>query len=981
MRLPRGMIAACTAGLLLSGAMTCMADAAARPGPARGSRGVGVTLRQSSATGDYVVFRKKRVTLDTPEAPAPLRIVADYRDSGVVVVGLPRGDDRDDAVGMLSALFPARDFQELSCRRSKSGRWAVSADRVIVRFHDNISKGAIRNLLVDVDAIIVKQIAGPGNRYVVMPARPDDSGAELAARMGALPETLWAHEDLLRRNAKKYLPDDTDLGNQWYLHNVGQNGGMKNRDLGAERAWNITAGTSSVIIAVLDDGCDLAHLDLAANIFSNLLEGAAGVDGDGNGYTNDWRGWDFVDNDNDPSPALPDDNHGTTMAGLAAGVFNNGLGVAGLAGRCTILPIRAAGEISWDSDWVSAIAYAAGTADVLSISYYIEPTQAVLDAINDALMNGRNGLGCVICCALGNDGVLRRYSSDAAAAPEVLTIAGTSNFERRPWFSDYGPPLSFVCPGGGGSVDLISTDRSGAGLGYATNSDYFSVYGTSASCPLAAAGAALLVSQNPTWSGLEIRRQLEDTCDRIDSAAFPYNECGWNNTYGFGRMNAWAALSEPQQPWDPYEPDNDATLAGPIADGELQYRSLASTSDVDWASFTMAAGSVIELKIVGATNTFLRLYDAATNEVAQDQGYPSYSRLSTNVNPGTYYVSVESATCTIVPQYGLHLAVLQQVDSFEPDDATNSAKTLFPRSMQYRTLYPAGDEDWATFELTVTADLSITTMGEWDGWLELSLWDSNTNLLAEYWDPDTNVVANIYTSLNAGVYYIRVRDYEDRELTAYQLVLEPWASDEYEPDNDTNNAVELSRGIRLNHTIFPATDIDWYTFILSNKANVLIMTDTINPLLLPETTGDTFLELFGADVAQPPLASSDDDNNDFFSAFYKTDLDPGRYYVKVTGFGTNFACPDYYVALDIFEAQTAVENFNWSTSGISFAWDGDASYIYCVQYAGTLGGTQVWRNVTNLEGQVGRNTWTNEDGGPIPPAGGSTQRFYRILVE
>ncbi len=974
------MILYSTVGLLLCGAMLCPGDATARPRRDHVARGIGIARRRSAAD-PYMVFRKKRPALETPAVPAPLRLVADYGDSGVVVVGLPEGEERDVAVDLLRTLFPARDFQELSRQRSKGGRWAVSADRVIVRFRDDISHASIREMLADLDAVILKQLQGVGNRYVVVPASPDDSGSELAARLAALPETLWAHEDLLRRNAKKFLPDDTELGNQWYLHNTGQDGGMKNRDLGAERAWNITAGTSSVIIAVLDDGCDLDHPDLAANIFSNRLEGLPDVDGDGNGFTNDWRGWDFVDGDNDPSPSLPDDNHGTAMAGLAAGVFDNGLGVAGLAGRCTILPIRAAGEISWDSDWVSAIAYASATADVLSISYYIEPTRAVLDSINEALVQGRNGLGCIVCCALGNDGVLRSYSTDAAAAAEVLTISGTSNFERRPWFSDYGPPLSFVCPGGGGSVDLISTDRSGAGLGYATNSDYFSVYGTSASCPLAAAGAALLVSQNPAWTGLEVRRQLEDTCDRIDSAAFPYNERGWNNTYGFGRMNAWAALSEPQQPWDPYEPDNDATLAGPIADGELQYRSLASTSDVDWASFTMAAGSVIELKIVGATNTFLRLYDAATNEVAQDQGYPSYSRLSTNVNPGTYYVSVESATCTIVPQYGLHLAVLQQVDSFEPDDATNSAKTLFPRSMQYRTLYPAGDEDWATFELTVTADLSITTMGEWDGWLELSLWDSNTNLLAEYWDPNTAVVANIYTSLNAGVYYVRVRDREGLDLTAYQLVLEPWTADEYEPDNDTNNAVVISHGVRLDRSIFPASDIDWHTFILSNRANVLIMTDTINPLLDPETDGDTVLELFGDDVTQPPIAYSDDDNNDYFSAFYQADLDPGRYYVKVVGFATNSACPDYYLALDIFEAPSTIANFSWSTSGISFAWDGDASYTYRIQYVGALGGTQAWQNVTNLEGRMGLNTWTDEDVGPVPPAGGSTQRFYRILVE
>ena len=124
------------------------------------------------------------------------------------------------------------------------------------------------------------------------------------------------------------LPNDPRFGDLWGLHNTGQAGGTADADIDASEAWDITTGSSGVVVGIIDTGIEYTHEDLAANIWTNTGEVPGnGLDDDGNGYVDDVYGIDAYNGDSDP---MDDNNHGTHVAGTIGAVGNNGVGVAGV---------------------------------------------------------------------------------------------------------------------------------------------------------------------------------------------------------------------------------------------------------------------------------------------------------------------------------------------------------------------------------------------------------------------------------------------------------------------------------------------------------------------------------------------------------------------------------------------------------------------------------------------------------------------------
>jgi len=134
-------------------------------------------------------------------------------------------------------------------------------------------------------------------------------------------------------------PNDTDFSALWGLHNEGQTGGTFDADIDAPLAWDITQGSHTVFVGIIDTGIDYNHPDLAGNVWTNLAElnGIAGVDDDGNGYVDDIHGLDTINGDSDP---LDDNNHGTHVAGTIGGIGNNGNGVAGVNWNVTMVACK-----------------------------------------------------------------------------------------------------------------------------------------------------------------------------------------------------------------------------------------------------------------------------------------------------------------------------------------------------------------------------------------------------------------------------------------------------------------------------------------------------------------------------------------------------------------------------------------------------------------------------------------------------------------
>lgn len=294
-------------------------------------------------------------------------------------------------------------------------------------------------------------------------------------------------------------------------------------------AWDYTTGGPDIIIAVLDTGVKLTHPDLSAGIWQNPAEssGVAGIDDDGNGFIDDSNGWNFAANNN---KVADDYGHGTHVAGIAAARINNGVGIAGMAGSATIMPVKVfyppPHVLGTYEDLIRAIVYATDNgARVINMSLgatsYSLGEEAAVDYAWDH--------GVVVVAAAGND------SNDAyhypAAHRNAIAVAATDASDNRAWFSTFGAFVDVAAPG----VSILSTVMSGG---------YSSMSGTSMATPHVAGLAALLFSLNPQLTSAEVRELIEAQADDLGAA-------GWDPFFGNGRINArraLAAVSPPLQP-------------------------------------------------------------------------------------------------------------------------------------------------------------------------------------------------------------------------------------------------------------------------------------------------------------------------------------------------------------------------------------------------------------------------------------------------
>lgn len=936
---------------------------------------VGRSVATVVENDDYVVFMRTNHAASAPAEISGARKVFDDTRRGLVMYRLPRGSGK--AQWEKRRKIPAQ-FREWPCYRSRSADWVVPTGSILVQFRPEVPQSRVSAFLKNAGATVERKRRRENSFEVAVPVA--ETVFKTAMEWEKSPLVEWAQADCARETRSKHLPDDTLFPDQWNLHNTSQNGSLTNRDVDAPSAWDITRGSTGVVIAIMDDGIDVAHPDLAANIFINdgeYGEGkeSNGLDDDGNGYIDDWRGWNFVQGNNDPLPRVTgEDHHGTMSAGVACAVSDNALGIAGLASGCRVMSVRvvSSGDDVTDSAWADAFEYCADMADVISMGYYLEPVPVIVDALNYVLVHGREGKGTVIFTAMGNDGVFRRYSTDVGTMPHVICVSGTSNHDRRSYFSDYGFSVDMVAPAGG-DLGIYTTDRSGSAEG-----DYIQITGTSWASPLAAAAAALVIEQHPDWNGLKVRQVMETSCDRIDAEAHPYDAQGRNSEYGHGRLNAYGALTDAEPAWDPYEPDSDTNSAATITDGEMQYRSIDSTSDVDVVTLDLSARSDIWIMAMGSTNLETALY---SNNVLIAGDLPGfYSQVEvTNLPPGRYNARVWSPSGAVVSNYGLSFSVVNCRDAYESDDSTNTAKTILPREMQYRTFYPDADRDFAVFTLQTNRNVVIRTFGDWFGDTVLWLYDSAGNVITNNDDVFGTGLSQVSPSLTAGTYYVEVRDYYESNCPSYQLICEVYEPDSDEPDPDYTNAVEIGSGDRITRTLWPTNDVDWFVFTLTNDANVFLCTDSSHR----HEDADTTLTVYLHDGGTNSEIGYDDNGNgrgDSFSALYLPELTAGLYYAKVQGKGILPVSPNYFLSLDVYYKKVELGIGGTNSSRPMFEWQGDASYNYRMEKTCELVQTQSWAIVTNIEGRAGANRWSGESLS-VPGLNASTQGFYRLIMQ
>ncbi|MDX2239215.1 MAG: S8 family peptidase [Leptolyngbyaceae cyanobacterium bins.302] len=282
------------------------------------------------------------------------------------------------------------------------------------------------------------------------------------------------------------FPDVANLtGDNWGLDRIK-----------APEVWAQGYTGQGVVVAVVDTGVDYRHPDLDSNIWTNPGEIANdGLDNDGNGFIDDIRGWDFVNNTNNP---MDDDSHGTHVAGTIA-AENNGVGVTGVAYNAKIMPVKVLGQDGGTYEAVAAgIRYAADNgAQVINLSLGgSASSNLVTEAVKYAVERG-----AVVVMASGNESraqpsfpanLARNWGIAVGAIDRNDRIANFSNRAGR-------TPLDFVVAPG---VEILSTTP---------NNTYSSFNGTSMATPHVAGVAALMLSANPNLSPTQIESILIQT--------------------------------------------------------------------------------------------------------------------------------------------------------------------------------------------------------------------------------------------------------------------------------------------------------------------------------------------------------------------------------------------------------------------------------------------------------------------------------------
>ncbi len=339
------------------------------------------------------------------------------------------------------------------------------------------------------------------------------------------------------------FPNDTvnwgQYTSQWGLHNVGQSGGTMDADIDAPEAWDLTTGSSQVIVAVLDTGIDYSHPDLAPNMWINPGEIAGnGVDDDDNGFVDDVYGYDFYNGDSDP---MDDHRHGTHVAGIIAAAGNNDQGVTGVSWSTKLMALKILDDSNQgQGDLAAAIAALNYLTDMRargenvrvannSWGYLGESSKAMRQAIEAA-----GDAGILFVAAAGNgDAFGRGIDLDAEDdygfypaiedVDSIISVAATDFRDQLTRFSNYGlSSVDIAAPGAG----ILSTEPDGT---------YQSRYGTSMAAPHVSGVAALVWSRVPEATVDEVREAIQYGAD-------PTTELQDQLRWG-ARLNAYGALT------------------------------------------------------------------------------------------------------------------------------------------------------------------------------------------------------------------------------------------------------------------------------------------------------------------------------------------------------------------------------------------------------------------------------------------------------
>lgn len=611
-------------------------------------------------------------------------------------------------------------------------------------------------------------------------------------------------------------PNDPLLDQQWGLG-----------DIDAFNAWDIETGNSEIVVCVIDTGVDYNHPDLAGNIWNNPNEiPDNGIDDDDNGYVDDYYGWDFINDDNDP---IDDSGHGTHCAGVIGAVGNNNIGITGLCWNCKLMLVKFLSNYGGGTapDAANSIIYAADNgADVISNSWGSAfDSQLIRDAVEYA-----NSKGVIQIGATGNSNTDNRFYP--AAYDQVISISAIDVNDHKADFSNYGSWVDIAAPG----VSIFSTMPTYQvhlnNLGY--TQDYSNMSGTSMACPHVSGLAALILSKNPSFDEEDILTILHSTVEEVNSDKY----------IGLGRINAYNSIQK-----------NSITIAKINSDlDDITARGIISING------TAASAEFYNYKLSYGYG----VYPASLNEI-----YNSYSPVENDVMTTWDTNSVEDGDITlklevtnlagetsqdvvVINVDNIYLTCPFNNDIFRAGDTIEIKGTVLGSNFDYYNIYWRDIDDpdqWFTDGISLVdngqSEIIDDTLGYFDTSCILDGVYITIKIVANFGNlQKLHFINNIYIdptlkqgwpkSINWDIFY---DEESDQEFWIWGGFLEPVVSD---INNDGNKEIIIFQG--GNPPKLHVFNLDGSLCWTTSVGNVLCYTRYIIPIV-GDINNDDFNEI------------------------------------------------------------------------------------------------------------------------------------------
>jgi len=409
------------------------------------------------------------------------------------------------------------------------GHLLIDNRSIIVQLLPTMTAAAAQRELKKRKLKVLRSLAFAPNQFQVeVPAGRDL--LDVANELQESEVAVAAEPEFIEFIGQRLRPTDPNYNQLWHLNNPGGGGGVAGADIAAEGAWDFGLGRG-IRVAVIDNGFDVTHPDLAAGIVAE------------SGF------FDAAGNFRQTLTNFPDADHGTFCAGMAAARHNNGRAGCGSAPECALmLLVSRNDQVGTQATLARAVAYAAnprlevpgasltGGADVIVSSLGPNGANWALSAVlENALLyanrQGRRGRGAPVFWASSNGNNVDISLDQVVSHPTVIAV-GRSRRDDREGNSARGAQLEFLAPGVG-----VTSTASGGGTRMDT--------GTSFAAPLAAGVGALVLAVNPDLSAREVRLVLRSSCDKVGGVA--YDSAGHHPDYGHGRVNANRAVIRAMQ--------------------------------------------------------------------------------------------------------------------------------------------------------------------------------------------------------------------------------------------------------------------------------------------------------------------------------------------------------------------------------------------------------------------------------------------------